>query len=579
MPEEKDKSVFDEQTLDKLLEAAFVLQQHNRELRELDFRLQLKRDQVEAEDRASTPPAPAPPVPLPTSSAQPDYTLTLGKIVDTQHHIHLRNLGLHDAMSLVAERVVEIGAASGAAVAIANGQNVRYAATAGPKTLPAGTVVPIVKALCSACINTAQVVRCADVSSGNEVDTQECRRRGIQSLIVAPIFHEGEVAGALELHYATPHAFSDQDVHTCQLMAGLITEALVRDEELTWKKSLAEERAAMLDALEKLQPSLAALVEKPDGKTESPAPAAAANGTVYACRKCGHPLLEKEQFCGECGSPRDMDYEPPSMQSKVATLPQIEDAEKKDSHAELVNEKLADNSPFQLELSHLEAAAAHTIEEQGTPVSGSSDESQATASDSRRAAAEVLETELENEHETVEQEESTVEEESSPETAISHKLTLPADWSSAAAAREFLEQLAGSRRRSISQFWNARRGDIYLAIAVVFVACIILWGVWSNHATNPAGPQKTAATAQQRAAPDAGLSFFDRMLIRLGLADAPEPPEDKGNPSIQVWVDQRTALYYCPGADLYGKTPKGKFTSQREAQLDQFEPAYRKACN
>jgi hypothetical protein len=27
----------------------------------------------------------------------------------------------------------------------------------------------------------------------------------------------------LELYYPTAHAFTDQDVHTCQLMAGLVT--------------------------------------------------------------------------------------------------------------------------------------------------------------------------------------------------------------------------------------------------------------------------------------------------------------------------------------------------------------------
>ena len=69
------------------------------------------------------------------------------------------------------------------------------------------------------------------------------------------------------------------------------------------------------------------------------------------------------------------------------------------------------------------------------------------------------------------------------------------------------------------------------------------------------------------------------MLISLGLAEAPPTPENHGNPDTQVWVDLHTALYYCPGADLYGKTPKGRFTSQRSAQLDQFEPAYRKACD
>lgn len=73
--------------------------------------------------------------------------------------------------------------------------------------------------------------------------------------------------------------------------------------------------------------------------------------------------------------------------------------------------------------------------------------------------------------------------------------------------------------------------------------------------------------------------MLDRMMISLGLAEAPPVPENKGNPETQVWVDLHTGLYYCPGTDLYGKTPKGKYTLQRDAQLDQFEPAYRKTCD
>ena len=73
--------------------------------------------------------------------------------------------------------------------------------------------------------------------------------------------------------------------------------------------------------------------------------------------------------------------------------------------------------------------------------------------------------------------------------------------------------------------------------------------------------------------------MFDKFLIALGLAEPPETPEYKGNPDTQVWVDLNTAQYYCPGSDLYEKTAKGKLSSQRDAQLDQFEPAYRKACD
>ena len=134
------------------------------------------------------------------------------------------------------------------------------------------------------------------------IDTQECRRRGIQSLIAVPIFHEGGVAGGLELYYANQNGFTEQDIHTGQLMAGLITEALARDEELTWKQSLANERAVMLEALEKLKPNLSALVEKDPAKTA--VRASDASTATFTCTKCGHKLVSGEQFCGQCGTAR-----------------------------------------------------------------------------------------------------------------------------------------------------------------------------------------------------------------------------------------------------------------------------------
>jgi hypothetical protein len=166
-----------------------------------------------------------------------------------------------------------------------------------------------------------------------------------------------------------------------------------------------------------------------------------------------------------------------------------------------------------------------------------------------------------------------------PEAANLAKLQRPPAWSSAATAREFLEQFSPAKRPGgLARFWNARRGDIYLALAVILVACVVRWEIWSSHSVSATG-NPTAAVGHRRPAADANLSLFDRILVKVGLAEAPEPEDYKGNPETQVWVDLQTALYYCPGADLYGKTPKGKFASQRDAQLDQFEPAYRKACD
>jgi len=603
--QEKDKPVLDEQTLAKLLEAAYVLQEHNREMQQLELCLELKRDRLEAEDRANSPQAPAAKTQPTVTPGPADYTLTLAQIVETQHHIQVRHLDLQSSMSLVAERIVQMARADGAAIGIVNDKTVTYRAVSGMRTLPAGTEVPVDKALCVPCIRTSQAFRCNDVNPEFLLDTEECRRRGIQSLIAVPVFHDGGVAGAMELYYSTQSAYTDQDVHTCQLMAGLVTEALVRDEEITWKKSLASERAAMLEALEKIQPNLAALVGQANAgqasnipsiaKAESLAPPLPPPVHDYACRKCGNKLVGEELFCGQCGSPRSNDYEAPSMQSKLATLWEMRETQKHDAE-----EGLASSNGDKSDPSDSNESLARAIEEQIPDLFRESEmpldepielneASSALASSALASSTLGFETSGLEEEEEVDHPEADSsgeikgeEETADASTALTPKLTKPADWSSAASARAFLEQLASSKRpRSLIHLWNTRRGDIYLAIAVILVAVVIRWGIWSSHSANAnAAPNAAAgAAAAHRKSPDADLSFFDRMLIQLGLAEAPQPAEDRGNPSIQVWVDQRTALYYCPGADLYGKTPKGKFTTQRDAQMDQFEPAYRKPCN
>ncbi len=583
--EEKQKPVLDEQTLANLLEAAYVLQEHNRERQEIDRALELKRDQLEAKERSKA--AQTPLAQSPEQSAGTDYTFTLARIVDTQHQIQIRQLELDSAMAMVAERLVPMARASGAAIGILEGNNLRYRAASGTLALPVGTDVPMEKALCLACLRTSQVFSSADISPEFLIDPEECRRRGIQSLIAVPVFHDGGVAGGLELYYPSTHAFTEQDVHTCQLMAGLITEALARDEEVTSKKSLATERAAMLQALEALKPNLTALVDKSALKSSAagtidPAPAESAPASTFECHKCGHKLVGEEQFCGNCGTPRGTDREAASLRGKVASLGQGQEATKKGSPADLENDSSVPGTHAQsarvpseeLPADSVEVQMAKLVASAGIPrneVTGSSELEGPISAEFEDSILSDLEMPSEDATEEAPQKEQS--------TALV-KPERGAAWSSAANARAFLEELATTQRPgSLIRFWNTRRGDIYLAIAVLLVIVALRWGIWSNHSVSATGSSSAAAAAHRKAAPEPELSVFDKMLISLGLAEAPPTPEYKGNPATQVWVDLHTALYYCPGTDLYGKTPKGKFTSQRDAQLDQFEPAYRKMCD
>ena len=583
--DEKDNPVFDEETLAKLLEAAYVLQEHNRELQELG--LSLKREQVAAEER-SAPAKNATPAHAAEPPASADYTFTLAQIVETQHQIQVRHLEPEDAMALVAERLVQIAGASGAAIAILDGKRLHYRAAAGLLTLPVGTTVPLEKALCLACIRTGQVLRCADVNPEFLLDTEECRRRGIQSLIAVPIFHDDSVAGALELYYPSTQAFTEQDVHSCQLMAGLVTEALTRDEEVTRKTSLATERDVMQEALEKLKPKLAALLNEPAAKNSAARTGApVASASSFACLKCGHQLVGGEHFCGNCGTPRSSDYEASGLQSKVASLWHMQGAMKKSSPAEPANGGAVLRDPrANLDRAPREKSLADSLEEQMPELFKAAElPSNKTAEsaqlDNAPISAEFEDSVLSDLEIPLKPSVQNEDEDEAPQSTALVKAEHPTAWSSAASARDFLEQIAPPPQRTgaLARFWNARRGDIYLAIAVILVGCVIRWGIMSNDSVSATGSPTTAVGTHRKHAPDADLSLFDRMLISLGLAEAPPAPEYRGNPDTQVWVDLHTALYYCPGADLFGKTPKGKFTSQRAAQLDQFEPAYRKTCD
>jgi hypothetical protein len=316
----------------------------------------------------------------------------------------------------------------------------------------------------------------------------------------------------------------------------------------------------MLDVLEKLKPNLAALVENPGLKgTGANAVPQEVAASWYSCRKCGHKVAGGEQFCGQCGSPRSSDYEPPTMQSKVASLWQMQETKRKDTRSGDESGELTDS-----------------IEVQGPllPQAGASQADHSVApplEDFNAMSSDDMPWDLPASYDG--------HEDNGTEVVALATMPNPVDASALPSPAGFLERTGlHQHAAAFARFWKTRRGDIYLAIAVIMIAGVIRWEIVSRRPVAAPPAKKATAAAHQPASREIKLSVFERMLIAVGLAEAPEPPPDKGNPSVQVWVDVQTALYYCPGADLYGKTPKGKYTTQRDAQLDRYEPAYRKNC-
>jgi len=576
--EQKNKLSLDEQTFEKLLEAAYVLQEHNREMRQMEESLELQSErlrQQEAENHAAL--QKGAPDAEESSPAHSDYTLTLAEIVEAQHQIQIRHLETDQAMAVVAERIARITNASGAAIGILDGKTIRYRAGAGAPALPLGSEVPLATAICATCVRTGQVLRTPDVNTEFLFDPELCRQRNIESLCAVPVYHDGNIVGALELYFDRLQGFAEQDIHTCQLMAGLVTEAIGRGTESALKKSMAAERSSMLAAIERLKPNLAALAgDQTSGSSATNNAREMGASENYVCWKCGDKLIAQEQFCGKCGSPRLEESEQSTLQSKIASaLRTQENGDQASAYSSNGNRSPRDASlPYTSEeedqLARLFASAGRHEDvamQPETTVAGADEDAIKLLISSSLAA----------------QRGEGVRALQASSTKLIESPQKDVNWSSAAKAREFLETLAATRTPSaLARFWRARRGDVYLAIAVILVLVVIRWGILSGDSVGATGRGTTisgTAIRHKAPTPDADLSMFDKLMISLGLAEAPETPEYKGNPDTQVWIDPHTALYYCPGSDLYGKTPKGKFASQRDAQLDQFEPASRRACD
>lgn len=509
----------DETSFQQMLEAAYVLQEGS-------------------ERQAPPPPA-------------LDPADTLAEIAATQELLRSKGSDLRASAQLVAERLQRITNATGVAVGLIHEDRLEYGAAVGNAASLAGMAMPIDSSL-SEFLQTA--------AADPALIGQLLKRHNRRSPFFFPVYHEGKVAGLLDVRFAECDAIPAKDVQSCQVMAGLLGEAIARAAKVEWKQAMATERATMLEVLERLRPQLERLAAEPaesapvklgnalaavesDPDSTSPEIEALlsaisqsneADSSGSSCGQCGYQFGEKELFCGRCGTPRLMGA--PSGQADFPQedfiAPKIEEMEP--SSALLSAEPLT--SPLEPMVAHFPGEAA--------PTDGSS----------ALALSNVV-----NEVEARNKVEPEVEEAKPVIVPQPSQAVSPATWTSATQALKWLQSL--EKTNSPGRIWLAKhRGDVSIALAAM-VLLLALTG-WGLHPNTPAHR----------------LTLFERMLVSLGVAEAPPPPVAEGNPNVWVWVDVHTALYYCPGSDLYGKTEGGKFVLQHDAQLDQFQPAARKSC-
>ena len=216
---------------------------------------------------------------------------------------------LNATLQLLAERAQYITGASGAAIALREGEKMVCRASAGPSAPELGTRLQTDSGLSGESVRTRQILRCDDAEHDGRVNQESCRALGIASVMVMPLIGEQEVNGVFELFSGRPYAFEERDVTALERMAGLIQTAIEHAEAA--QRAQKEIAGEALEEAKPASPSAENIERAP--KVDAPEPIAEPEVVVEVfprlpsvgkCEDCGFPISEGRGLCVACEAAR-----------------------------------------------------------------------------------------------------------------------------------------------------------------------------------------------------------------------------------------------------------------------------------
>jgi hypothetical protein len=506
----------DEASFEQVLAAAYVLQQHNDSLRAQDPRL--------------------------------DSGWVLTQVAGTQSLLRAGSLELSAAAKLIADRLRTITDSAGVSISLTTNSVLKCIAESGLPAKVPGSSIASHSLVATERLKNGRVFQSAEAQRDIRLDIPACREFGVQALLAVPVQQSGEVAGLVEVRWGKQDAFHESDVRTSQLMAALVTEVLDRGSsgvspaaiaapspEPSFSDLSADDEQFDDDHVSEAPQSDSGVpqaepVEEvfPPSFSQAPSkPERPAEPLASQCRVCGRAFRANEAFCGNCSMPRVAGESSEGLQSKWASLWYMQQAQEvlEDREASLELQGGAGD----LDSQEPERVVRQDVQRESGP--------QSVWRQTERPAYSAR-----------------TDHESKSALLSVQDLMGPPSWDD--AIRGAWKRVQHTVRLRIS-----RKGGTLVLASLALLVLLAISALWPSSAP----PH---------------LTWVESILVDLGLAQVPSraPAAPTGNPDVRVWVDVHTALYYCPGSNLYGKTPGGQFATQHAAQQDQFEPATGAVC-
>lgn len=152
----------------------------------------------------------------------------VGHVLEREPDIGPGAIELEPAISVIAERAQALTGATGAAIALRQGDEIICRARTGRTAPDLGVRLQTNSGISADCVRTGEIVLCHDAERNPYVDIASCRRLGARSILAAPLRHFRRTLGVFEVLSATPNAFDNRDVATMQLLSSLMVAAIAR---------------------------------------------------------------------------------------------------------------------------------------------------------------------------------------------------------------------------------------------------------------------------------------------------------------------------------------------------------------
>ena len=143
-------------------------------------------------------------------------------IIHFQSELARTGLDLGEVMTLVVERIILLTQAEGAAIELAEGDEMVYRATSGLAKKYLGFRLKQSDSISGHCIETGEILYCKDCERDTRVNRHACQTVGLRSMFVIPLKYYEQTVGILKAMSTRVNGFDRRDRALLTLLSEVI---------------------------------------------------------------------------------------------------------------------------------------------------------------------------------------------------------------------------------------------------------------------------------------------------------------------------------------------------------------------